>query len=66
VVSITWVVGSDRLLEFRWREHNGLHIAPPFREGLGTTLIKRSLNNARVVHDLKADGLDCRIEMMLA
>ena len=66
VVLIEWSVGSDRNLKFRWRERDGLNIAPPLREGLGTALIKRGLNGAKVQHDLKADGLDCRIEITIA
>lgn len=67
VVTIEWSVGPNRNLAFRWRERGGLNIAPPpFREGPCTTLIRRSLDGATVQHDLKADGLDCRIEIALA
>jgi two-component system CheB/CheR fusion protein len=66
VVLIEWSVDQDRKLQFRWREYGDLNIAPQLREGLGTTLIKKGLNGATVQHDLKADGLDCRIEIALA
>jgi len=50
---------------FRWREHDGPAIAPPTREGLGHMLITRSLPGAAVTHDIKADGLECRIDLPL-
>jgi hypothetical protein len=35
------------------------------REGLGRKLILNGLPAARVTHDLKSDGLRCRIELPL-
>lgn len=67
-VSIEWVVehpGRERQLSFEWREHDLLHVSPPVREGLGRKLILKGLPNARVTHDLKSDGLRCRIELPL-
>ena len=62
VVKVVWTKESTVLL-FVWREHDGPAIAPPAREGLGRTLISRSLPGATVTHDLKADGLECRINL---
>lgn len=53
-------------LNFRWREQDGPVLAPPIREGLGSTLIRNSLPGATVTHDLKADGLECEISLPLA
>jgi two-component sensor histidine kinase len=64
VVKVVWTKESAVLL-FVWREHDGPAIAPPAREGLGRTLISRSLPGATVTHDLKADGLECRINLPL-
>ena len=47
------------------QEMDGPHVAPPIREGLGSALIKRGLPTATVEHDLKPEGLQCRIELPL-
>ena len=62
IVIITWKREEDELV-FRWRERDGPAIAPPLREGLGSSLIKSSLPGAKVAHDLKADGLECQIRL---
>ena len=59
-VAVTWRVEARKLL-FEWRECDGPAIAPPMREGLGSALIKSGLPNATVQHELKRDGLECRI-----
>jgi two-component sensor histidine kinase len=64
MVKVTWTKHSV-VLQFRWREHDGPAIAPPAREGLGRTLITNSLPGATVTHDIKADGLECRIDLPL-
>lgn len=63
-IKISWTVASA-VLDFRWREHDGPAVTPAMREGLGSTLIKNSLPGATVTHDLKADGLECRIDLPL-
>jgi two-component sensor histidine kinase len=62
-IHITWSV--SKLLQFRWREHDGPTLAPPVREGLGRKLIKSSLPGARVEHSFKSDGLQCDIDLPL-
>ena len=64
IVAISWSV-ADRALHFRWQERDGPHIAPPTREGLGSTLIKQGLPGATVQHHVNPDGLDCRITLPL-
>lgn len=64
VVKVSWTKERVVLL-FRWREHDGPAIAPPTREGLGHLLITRSLPGAALTHDIKADGLECRIDLPL-
>ena len=63
-VEATWAV-ADGLLTYNWHEMDGPHVAPPIREGLGSALIKRGLPTATVEHDLKPEGLQCRIELPL-
>ena len=62
-VAICWT--AENTLNFVWREHDGPAISPPPREGLGSVLIKQGLPTATVQHDLKADGLECRIVLPL-
>ena len=64
-VSVSWRVQSG-YLNFEWREHDGLEISPPLRNGLGTALIKSGLPNAKVEHEIKSDGVQCRIALPLA
>ena len=64
IVHASWTL-REATLHFRWREHDGPAIAPPVHEGLGRTLIKNSLPGAVVSHNLKADGLECTIELPL-
>jgi two-component sensor histidine kinase len=64
MVKMTWTKDNVVLL-FRWREHDGPAVAPPTREGLGRVLIRSSLPGATVTHDIKADGLECRIDLPL-
>ena len=63
-VRTSWEARQE-VLYFLWREHDGPAIAPPLHEGLGSTLIKNSLPGAVVSHDLKADGLECKIALPL-
>jgi two-component sensor histidine kinase len=63
-VEATWAV-SGGLLKFGWHELDGPRVAPPIREGLGSALIKRGLPKAKVEHDFKPEGLQCRIELPL-
>jgi len=65
LVKLSWTT-EGAALNFRWREHDGPVLAPPIREGLGSTLIRNSLPGATVTHDLKADGLECEISLPLA
>ena len=63
-VEASWAA-ADGMLTFNWQELDGPHVAPPIREGLGSALIKRGLPTATVEHDLKPEGLQCRIELPL-
>jgi len=64
MVKVSWTKESVILL-FSWREHDGPAVAPPTREGLGRVLIANSLPGATVSHDIKADGVECRIDLPL-
>jgi two-component sensor histidine kinase len=63
-VEAIWTV-VDGCLKFNWQEIDGPQVAPPIREGLGSSLIKKGLPTAKVEHDFKAEGLQCRIELPL-
>jgi two-component sensor histidine kinase len=69
MVNIAWSVktlpDSEQQLDFEWSEHDGPHVSPPPREGLGSKLIRRALPGSTIDHDLKADGLSCRIRLAL-
>jgi two-component sensor histidine kinase len=64
MVAVEWTVSGSQL-EFRWRERGGPTVAPPIREGLGSTLIKRGLPTGTVKHELHPEGLECRIVVPL-
>jgi two-component sensor histidine kinase/PAS domain-containing protein len=68
-VSVRWRIetpaGQGRQLEFLWREVDGPPVAPPVREGLGTTLIRKALPAATIEHRLNASGLECSIRLPL-
>lgn len=64
-VEATWAVANG-VLKFEWHEHDGPHVAPPVREGLGSALIKRGMPTAKVEHDFMPEGLQCRIELPLS
>ncbi len=63
-VTISWTIVSNSL-EFWWKEFDGPAVAPPVREGLGSSLIKCGLPGAAVEHDLKSGGLECHIKLPL-
>jgi two-component system CheB/CheR fusion protein len=64
VVSIAWNLDPRKLLVIVW--HEACPVAtPPTREGFGSTLIKRALNEAQVRLDIGPSGVDCRIELQL-
>jgi two-component sensor histidine kinase len=63
-VSVSWRNEREQLA-FEWREHDGPAVAPPSRQGLGTTLVMMGLRSAKVDYDLRPDGLQCRIRLPL-
>lgn len=65
IVSIAWQVEPGGTLMLEWRERDGAPVVAGSRTGLGAMLIKQGVPGARVRHDLKPDGLDCRIELPL-
>jgi PAS domain S-box-containing protein len=62
-VSIAWNIDAHNLLVIVWNEPPAGSV--PFREGFGTTLIKRAISNAKVHFDIGPGGVDCRIELKL-
>jgi two-component system, chemotaxis family, CheB/CheR fusion protein len=69
MVNIAWSIKTlqdlGQQLDFEWSEHDGPHVSPPPREGLGSKLIRRALPGSTIDHDLKPDGLSCRIRLAL-
>jgi two-component sensor histidine kinase len=69
MVNIAWsfktLPDSKQQLDFEWSEHDGPHVSPPPREGLGSKLIQKAPPGSTIDHDLKADGLSCRIRLAL-
>ena len=64
-VEATWLI-EEQQLEYQWREVDGpAAVAPPGREGLGSTLIKGGLPTASVTHGFLPEGLECRITLPL-
>lgn len=53
-------------LVFDWSERGGPSVSNPDREGLGSSLIKHGLPEARVDHQLRSSGLKCRIVLPLS
>jgi PAS domain S-box-containing protein len=64
-VIIQWRLLGDRRLEFTWREENVSPLSAPQREGFGSTLIKRALNQAKVRYEIGHHGAVCQIELAL-
>jgi PAS domain S-box-containing protein len=65
VISVRWQILEAGELDFHWRETGVSLFLPPVREGLGSELIKRGLRDAVVRHEIKPDGVDCRIRLKL-
>lgn len=42
-VAVTWRIGDDGALVLTWQESGGPPVAPPRRQGFGTTIIRRSI-----------------------
>jgi two-component sensor histidine kinase len=62
---VQWHSAADNQIEFLWREKNVVLKTTPVREGFGTTVIKRALPQAKVRHEIGADGLVCQIHFNL-
>jgi two-component system CheB/CheR fusion protein len=63
---IQWRLPKERQLEFRWREEAAVPLSSsPKREGFGSVVIKRALNQAKVQYEIGPRGADCLIELPL-
>jgi two-component sensor histidine kinase len=68
-VAVSWTITSERQnasnnLTFKWHESGGPSVGTPTRQGFGTTLIKATFPDARMVY--AAGGLSCEIEISLS
>ena len=64
-VVVEWSLMPEGQLEFLWRELNVPLSSKPQREGFGSVLIRRALNQAKIYHEIGPDGARCRIELPL-
>jgi PAS domain S-box-containing protein len=62
---IRWQQRPRQQLEFRWREEGGSIVSAAQREGFGSMVIKRALNQAKVQHQIAPQGADCLIELTI-
>lgn len=62
---VQWRLLADHQLEFTWREENVSLPGMSQREGFGSVLIKRALNQAKVQHVIGPHGAICHIELPL-
>jgi PAS domain S-box-containing protein len=63
-VAVRWGASVDRGLEIVWEESGGPSVARPARQGLGTSVIQRSIRDqlgGSVRFDWRAQGLRCEI-----
>ncbi len=62
-VAVSWNVvndGGSRVLLFRWTEHDGPPVAPPSRQGFGTSLLKTVFPDISL--DYAIAGFGCKIK----
>jgi len=64
-VIVQWRLLTGPRLEFTWREENVSLSLAPQRNGFGSTLIKRALNQAKVHHEIGPHGAVCHIVLQL-
>jgi two-component sensor histidine kinase len=62
-VSIEWCNRNGRQLELEWSEDCPEGISKPNHEGFGSIVIRRGLRAAKVDHEIRANGVHCRIEL---
>jgi two-component sensor histidine kinase len=64
IVAVTWgKVAAE--LDFRWQEYHRLSSSMPIKQGYGSVLIKNGLPQAKVLHEIAQNGVNCRIQMTL-
>ena len=69
-VALTWSIqGRDetRILKLEWRESGGPPVSPPSRQGFGTILIERAVQQeqGRSCFDYRPEGVVCALEMKI-
>jgi PAS domain S-box-containing protein len=62
---IQWRLQKERQLEFRWHEEAATVPSSPNRNGFGSVVIKGALSQAKVQHEIGAQGADCLIELTI-
>ena len=64
IVAVKWDIhGSE--LHFRWQEFQRAGFQKPVKQGYGSILIKNSLSEAKVSHEILQNGVDCQIWLPL-
>jgi PAS domain S-box-containing protein len=65
-LSIDWNIikdGTEIVLRLQWRERGGPTVAPPSRQGFGTTLLNAVFDKLHLEYE--PDGLTCSLELRL-
>ena len=64
-VTITWGKNADGELELAWTETGGPRVSEPERQGFGSTLIKRALNQSgsKGALEFPSSGVVCRLQL---
>ena len=64
-VFLEWRLSNGNPLAFVWREEATMAASPGQHEGFGSVIIKRALSQAKVRHEIGANGVMCLIELPL-
>jgi two-component sensor histidine kinase len=67
-VEVKWSCAADGLLVLRWTERGGPPVKQPMRQGFGTRVIERMINDSlkgNMRFDWRAEGLACEIALRM-
>jgi two-component sensor histidine kinase len=64
IVAVKWDIHPSEL-HFQWQEFQRAAFQTPVKQGYGSILIKSSLPEAKVSHEISRNGVDCQIWLPL-